>query len=142
MALIKYSRPTTDLFSRTFNDVIDEFFATAANYRQDSFMPNVDVSETDDRFEIAVELPGMKKEDITVDLEKGRLTISGERKFENEEKGKNYHRVESRYGSFSRSFYLPDSINEDTINAKYEDGILSITIEKSEDKVKRSIEIA
>ena len=141
MALIKYTRPNTDLFSRSFNDVIDEFFSSAANYRKDNFLPSVDVSETDSRFEISVELPGMKKEDIMVDLEKGRLTISGERKFENKEEGKNYHRVESHYGEFSRSFYLPDSINEETINAKYENGILNITIDKSEDKVKRSIEI-
>lgn len=142
MALIKYTRPNTDLFSRTFNDVMDEFFSTAANYRNDNFTPSVDVSETEKQFEISVELPGMKKEDITVDLEKGRLTISGERKFENKEDGKNYHRVESHYGSFSRSFYLPDTIDESTIAAKYENGILDITIDKSEDKVKRNIEIA
>ena len=142
MALIKYTRPNTDLFSRNFNDVMDEFFSTAANYRNDNFMPSVDVSESEKQFEVSVELPGMKKEDITVDLEKGRLTISGERKFENNEEGKNYHRVETKYGSFSRSFQLPDSINEESIVAKYDNGILNITIEKSEDKVKRSIEIA
>ena len=142
MALIKYTRPNNDVFSRSFNDVMDEFFSTAASYKKDNFMPSVDVSETDKQFEISVELPGVKKEDITVDLEKGRLTISGERKFNNNEEGKNYHRVESQYGTFSRSFYLPDTIAEDTIIAKYDNGILQITIDKSEDKVKRSIEIA
>lgn len=142
MALIKYTRPNNDVFSRTFNEVMDEFFSTAANYRNDNFMPSVDVSETEKQFEVSVELPGMKKEDITVDLEKGRLTISGERKFENKEEGKNYHRVETKYGTFSRSFQLPDSINEESIVARYDNGILNITIEKSEDKVKRSIEIA
>ena len=142
MALIKYSRPNTDLFSRSFNDVIDEFFSTANNYRNDNFLPSVDVSETDTQFHIEVELPGMNKEDITIDLEKSRLTISGERKRENKEEGKNFHRLESHYGTFSRSFYLPDTINEETVNAKYENGILNITIDKSEDKVKRNIEIA
>jgi HSP20 family protein len=142
MALIKYSRPNADLFSRSFNDVIDEFFNTANNYRNDNFLPSVDVSETDTQFHIEVELPGMNKEDITIDLEKSRLTISGERKRENKEEGKNFHRLESHYGTFSRSFYLPDTINEETVNAKYENGILNITIDKSEDKVKRNIEIA
>ena len=143
MALIKYTRPNTDLFSRSFNDIVDEFFNNNNNsYRRDNFMPSVDVSETETQFEVSVELPGMKKEDIAIDLEKGRLTISGERKFKNEEEGKNFHRVETQYGKFSRSFYLPDSIDEDTIAAKYEDGILNITINKSEDKVKKQIEIA
>ena len=143
MALIKYTRPNTDLFSRNFNDIVDEFFNnTATNYRKDSYMPSVDVSETDKQFEVSVELPGLKKEDIIVDLEKGRLTISGERKFKNEEEGKNYHRVETQYGKFSRSFYLPDTIDEDSILAKYEDGILNISINKSDEKVKKQIEIA
>jgi len=143
MALIKYTRPNTDLFSRNFNDIVDEFFNNAStNYRKDSFMPSVNVSETNTQFEVSVELPGLKKEDINVDLEKGSLTISGERKFKNEEEGKNYHRVETQYGKFSRSFYLPDIIDEDSILAKYEDGILHISINKSDEKVKKQIEIA
>jgi|TARA_R100000541_G_scaffold10719_4_gene18746 HSP20 family protein len=143
MALIKYSRPSTDLFSRRFNDIVDEMFNNnnGMNYRQDSFMPNVDIAETDTQFEISAELPGLKKDAISIDLENGRLTISGERKFENKEEGKNYHRVETSYGTFTRSFYLPDSINEDTINATYKDGVLNITIQKQEEKIKRQIEI-
>lgn len=143
MALVRYNRPNTDVFSKTFNDIVDEFFnGNTSSYRSDNFMPSVDVSETEKQFEVAVELPGMKKEDITVDLEKGRLTVSGERKMESEEEGKNFHRLETRYGQFSRSFYLPDSIDENTIAAKYQDGILNITIDKSEDKVKKQIEIS
>ncbi|HCD53147.1 MAG TPA: heat-shock protein Hsp20 [Balneolaceae bacterium] len=141
MALVRYNRPNTDVFSRSFNDFVDEFF-NIGEYRKDNFMPSVDVSETETQFLVSVELPGMKKEEINVDLEKGRLTVSGERKFQNEEEGKNYHRLETKYGKFSRSFYLPDSIDEETIAAKYEDGILNITINKSEDKVKKQIEIA
>ena len=143
MAIIKYSRPSTDLFSRRFNDVIDEMFNTNSgmNYRQDEFMPNVDIAESDTEIEISAELPGLKKEDININLENGRLTVSGERKFKNEEKGKNYHRIESSYGSFSRSFYLPDSIDEDTINATYINGVLNVTIKKQEESSKRQIEI-
>ena len=137
MALVRYNRPNTDVFSRSFNDFVDEFF-NIGEYRKDNFMPSVDVSETETQFLVSVELPGMKKEEINVDLEKGRLTVSGERKFQNEEEGKNYHRLETKYGKFSRSFYLPDSIDEETIAAKYEDGILNITINKSEDKVKKT----
>lgn len=104
-------------------------------------MPSVDVSETETLFEVSVVLPGLKKEDISVDLEKGKLTISGERKFENKDEGKNFHRVETQYGKFSRSFYLPDSIDESSISAKYDAGILSITINKSEEEAKKQIEI-
>lgn len=142
MGLIKYSRPDSDILSRSFDDLFNEFFSNTPSYKRDGFMPSVDISETEKQFELSVELPGMKKEDISIDLENGRLTISGERKFENNENGKNYHRVESRFGSFTRTFHLPDSIDEDTISAKYADGILNITIDKSEDKVKKQIEIA
>jgi HSP20 family protein len=143
MALIKYSRPSTDLFSRRFNDIVDEMFnnGNGMNYRQDGFMPNVDIAESDTHFEISAELPGLKKDAISIDLENGRLTISGERKFENKEDGKNYHRVETSYGTFTRSFYLPDSIDEETIDATYTDGVLNITIQKREEKIKRQIEI-
>ncbi len=141
MALIKYSRPNTDLFSRRFNDIVDEMFNNNINYRKDSFMPNVDISETETQFEISAELPGLNKDEIKIDLENGRLTLSGERKFVNEDEGKNFHRVETSYGTFSRSFYLPDSINEDSIKARYEDGLLNITIDKQEEKIKRQIEI-
>lgn len=141
MSLIKYTRPNVDLHSKNFSDILDEFFNDSLNYRRDSFMPSVDISETDNEFEVSVELPGMKKEDINVDLDNGRLSISGERKFEKEEEGKNYHRVESSFGSFNRSFQLPESINEESIEAKYDNGVLNITIAKREEKVKKQIKI-
>jgi len=121
---------------------MDEFFNDAVNARRDSFVPSIDVSETENQFMITAELPGMKKEDINISLENGRLSISGERSFENEEKGKTYHRVETQYGSFNRSFQLPDNVSEESITATYEDGLLNITIDKSEDKVKKQIEIS
>lgn len=141
MALIKYSRPNADLHSKNFSDILDEFFNESLNYRKDSFMPSVDISETDNQFDVSVALPGMNKDDINIDLENGRLSISGERKFETEEEGKNYHRVESKFGAFNRSFQLPDSIDEESIEAKYENGVLNITIAKEEEKVKKQIKI-
>ncbi|WP_020403322.1 Hsp20/alpha crystallin family protein [Gracilimonas tropica] len=142
MALINYTRPNVDLHSKRFSDILDEFFNDSIRYKKDSFVPSVDISETENSFEISVALPGMKKEDISVDLDDGRLTISGERKFEKEDEGKNYHRLESGFGTFSRSFQLPDNIDESSIEAKYENGVLDITINKSEEKVKKQIKIA
>lgn len=142
MSLIKYARPNADMHSTRFSDILDEFFNESVNYKKDSFMPSVDISETEKAFEIEVALPGINKEDITVDLDKGRLTISGERKFEKEEEGKNYHRVESSFGSFTRSFQLPDSIDQDSISASYKDGMLNINIAKTEEKASKKIEIS
>jgi len=138
---MRYSRPNSDVMSKRFSDIMDEFFNDAVAARRDSFVPSIDISETDNQFLISAELPGMKKEDININLENGRLSISGERNFENEEKGKTYHRVETKYGSFNRSFQLPDNVDESSINAKYEDGLLNISIDKNEEKVKKQIEI-
>lgn len=141
MALTRYTRPDNDLMSKRFSDIMDDFFNDVVSTRRDTFMPGIDISETDDQFHITAELPGMKKEDIDINLENRRLTISGERKFENEEKGKTYHRVETSYGSFNRSFQLPDNVDENSISATYENGLLNITIDKDEEKVKKQIEI-
>jgi HSP20 family protein len=142
MAILKYKRPNIDVFSRSFDDLFNEFFTSTPNVKRDGFIPSVDISETSDQFEFLVGLPGLAKEDIQVNLERGLLTISGERTFENEEKDKNFHRIETKYGSFNRAFHLPDSVNEDSIVAKYNNGILKITVEKNTDKVKKQIEIA
>ncbi len=142
MALTRYTRPDFGLMPKRFSDIMDEFFNDMVSTTRDSFVPSIDVSETDDQFHISAELPGLKKEDINIDLENRRLTISGERKFEQKEDGETYHRVETRYGSFSRSFQLPDSVDENSVQAKYKDGVLDITIAKSEDKVKKQIEIS
>ncbi len=142
MTLIRYNRPGRDLMSSNFSDLMDEFFKDVVDRNRDSFVPGIDISETDDQFLINAELPGMNKEDIDVSLDNGRLTISGERKFEEKENGTTYHRVETRYGSFNRSFQLPDNVDEESINATYENGLLKISIDKAEDKVKKKIEIS
>ncbi len=141
MALARYRQPQTDIFGKNFSDIMDEFFNDAVATRKNTFAPKIDISETEKQYVIDVALPGMRKEDINLDLEKGRLTISGERKFEQEDNGKTYHRVESHYGSFTRSFQLPDDVKEDTINASYKDGILNVSIDKSEEKMKKQIDI-
>ena len=142
MTLMRYSRPSKNVTSKNFSDIMDEFFNDVVNERRDNFVPSIDISETDDQFQISAELPGMNKDNIDINLENGRLAISGERSFENEEKGKTYHRVETKYGSFERSFQLPDNVDEESISATYENGLLNITIQKSESKVKKQIEIS
>lgn len=142
MTLIKYSRPDMDVFGKRFSDAMDEFFNDAVSSRQSRFVPSIDFSETEKSYEVHVQLPGMKKDDISVNLENGTLTISGERKFENEEKDKTFHRVETRYGAFSRSFQLPDNVDPDSVNATYKDGILAVTINKNEKQLKKQIKIS
>lgn len=138
---MRYTRPNT-LMSKRFSDIMDEFFNDAVNNRRENFVPSIDISETEDQFLITAELPGMKKEDINISLENNRLAISGERNFEKEEKSKKYHRVETSYGTFERSFQLPDNVDEESIQATYENGLLNISIDKNEDKVKKQIEIS
>ena len=103
--------------------------------------PSVDVSETDGEYQIKAEIPDVKKEDVKVTLEDGVLTIQGERKFEKEEKGKKYHRVERSYGSFVRSFTLPDLVDEVNVKAEFKDGILNLKLPKSEKVKPKTIEV-
>jgi HSP20 family protein len=103
--------------------------------------PRVDIAETDKAFEIKAEIPEVNKEDVKVTVHNGVLTIQGERKQEKEEKGKKFHRVERSYGSFTRSFTLPDNVDETKISASFKDGVLNIQIQKIEEAKPTSIEI-
>lgn len=100
--------------------------------------PRVDIAETDEAFVIKAEIPEVNKEDVKVTVDNGVLTIQGERKQEKEEKGKKFHRVERYYGSFTRSFTLPDNVDETKIKASFKDGMLNLQIHKSE-KVKPKV---
>ena len=95
-----------------------------------SFYPAVDIVSKDDTISLNVELPGVNKEDISVNIEDKILTIKGERKFENEEKKGTYYRRERAYGSFKRSFNLSDEIMTDEVSADYKDGVLTVTLKK------------
>lgn len=139
--LRRYSQSGNDMMNKRFSDIMDEFFNDALNAGNGNFVPSIDISESDDQFLITAELAGMNKDDIDISLENGRLTISGERNFKQEEEGKTFHRVETKYGSFNRSFQLPDNVDEESVEASYENGLLNITIDKAENKVKKQIEI-
>ena len=103
--------------------------------------PRVDIAETDKAFEIKAEIPEVSKEDVKVTVHNGVLTIQGERKQEKEEKGKKFHRVERYYGSFTRSFTLPDNVDENKISASFKDGVLNLQIQKTEKAKPKSIEV-
>ncbi|WP_020674583.1 Hsp20/alpha crystallin family protein [Geopsychrobacter electrodiphilus] len=106
-----------------------------------NWAPRVDIAETSKEFLIKAEIPEVKKEDVKVNLENGVLTISGERKQEKEESGKRFHRVERQYGSFTRSFTLPDNVDQSKVEATFKDGMLNIAIEKTEAARPKKIEI-
>lgn len=107
-----------------------------------AFVPTVNTREGEFAYHVDVDLPGVKKEDIKVDLNKGVLTISGERKTKEEIKQEDYYKIETYFGKFSRSFTLPDNVDIENIEAKSDNGVLEIVIPKLKDDVsKKSIEI-
>lgn len=103
--------------------------------------PLVDIVEDEKGYLIKVEAPEVRKEDLKLSVDNGVLTITGERKFEKEEKGKRYHRVERAYGRFSRSFSLPEDTDPGLVNAQYVDGVLKVHVAKSEKTKPRAIDI-
>lgn len=103
------------------------------------WIPVVDIDETKDDFVVKVELPGVDKDDVSVNIENGVLTIRGEKKIEIEDKKR--HRVECSYGSFIRSFTLPQSVKAEDIEAEYKNGILNLTIPKSEEAKPKQIDV-
>ncbi len=105
------------------------------------WMPTVDISETAGEYVIQAELPEVKKEDVKVTLEDGVLTIQGQRRQEKDEKTTKYHRIERSYGTFVRSFSLPDQVNESGVKAEFKDGVLNLHIPKSEKAKPHAIEV-
>lgn len=103
--------------------------------------PLVDISEDEKEYVIKAEVPEMKKEEIKITVHDDVLSISGERKYEKEDKGKKYHRVERAYGSFMRSFTLPEDADGSKVNAEYKDGILKVHLPKSEKAKPKAIEV-
>ena len=127
MEVDRLNRMFADLYGETFNR---------------GWVPPVDVYETDrHEFVIKAELPEMKREDINLTFENNVLTLRGERKFEHEAKRDNFHRVERAYGSFSRSFTLPNTVDASRISAAYKDGVLTITLPQREDAKPKQISV-
>ncbi len=106
-----------------------------------SFVPPVDVYEDEHSIQLKMEVPGIEEKDIDIRLENNLLTVRGERKFEKETKEENYRRVERRYGSFSRSFTLPNTVSTDDVKADYEKGVLSISLSKRAEAKPKQIKV-
>ncbi|MFY0628229.1 MAG: Hsp20/alpha crystallin family protein [Reichenbachiella sp.] len=139
MSLIKYNprRYRTQGVNRFFDDLFNDNFFNGNLNSENSFTPKVDIAETEKQFEIQFAIPGIDKNDLSIDLNDGVLTVSGERKVQNEKDERNFHSIETSYGSFKRSFQLPDNIDADKVDAKYEAGILNVTIAKDEKKIQK-----
>ena len=136
-------------WEREMEDVLDRYTRAVGRPRAGSqeviatgdWAPRVDIAETDKAFQIKAEIPDINKEDVKVTVYNGVLTIQGERKQEKEEKGKKFHRVERNYGCFTRSFTLPDNVDETKISASFKDGVLNLQIKKTEEEKPKSIEV-
>jgi HSP20 family protein len=106
-----------------------------------TFAPAFDVSETKKELIVEAEVPGMDKKDIRINLSNGVLTIQGEKKHEKKEEKENYHRLERRYGAFSRTMRLPVEVDPDKVDATYKNGLLTVTLPKSEAVEPKKIEV-
>lgn len=140
--LIRWN-PIDDLFDiqENINRIFGNYLSARGSAKVIGWMPAVDITESDSEYVIKADIPGMKKEDIKISLENNTLTISGERKEEKEEKGKNYVKKEKNYGSFMRSFALPHTVDAKGIKATYKDGVLSINVPKTEEAKPKEIKI-
>jgi HSP20 family protein len=106
-----------------------------------AFAPPVDVYEDEHKIVLKLEVPGLKAEDLDIQLENNTLTVKGERKFETEEKKENFHRVERRYGSFYRAFTVPNTVNQDGVKASYDAGVLRVELAKREETKPKQIKV-
>ena len=129
--------PRRNLFERFFED----FGMPSVFSEETGFSPAFDVSETDEQLTVKAELPGIAEKDIDISISDGILTIKGEKKHEKEEEDAHYHTVERRYGSFSRTMRLPTDVDTEKVDATFKDGILRLTLPKTEASKPRKIEI-
>ena len=133
--------PTKDLFFPFRNTALDNFFNDASEDAESFFKPGANILETDSAFKIQLALPGLKKEEVKIDLRDNTLTISGERNSQKEEKEGTWHYSEIRQGKFSRSFIIPETVSQDDIEANFSDGMLELNLPKMEPKKAKAIAI-
>ncbi len=135
------NRTIRDL-QREVDSIFDQFFGRGSDDDTSTvWAPRTDLSETDDAFRIRLDVPGMTKDDITINLQNNTLTVSGERSSERKEEGEEYVRVERAFGNFHRTFTLPDAVDSENVEAAYQDGVLTINVPKTEKSTRRQIEI-
>ena len=146
MSIVRYD-PFRDL--RTLQEEVNRLFSNNLSLSfgeegiaRGAWNPNVDIYENKDQIVLEAELPGMNRVDFDLTIENNVITLRGERHFEKKDESDNYHRVERSYGSFSRSFTLPQTVSGDGAKAEYNDGVLRVTLPKKEETKARRIEIA
>ena len=137
MTYLATRRPIGNLFSfpNEMKRIFGDFFEShegRTDTEETSWVPTVDISETENGYEIRAELPGVSEKDVNVSVTDNVLTVKGEKRQEEKTEGKDYHRVERRYGSFQRRFTLPRNVETDTIKAGFKDGVLTLGIPKPE----------
>jgi len=148
MALIRWTDPFRDVavlqdrMNRLFGDLLERSQPQEEGLGTGIWMPNVDIFETKDAICVRAELPGVKKDDVHVEVKEGVLTLRGDRRFEKEVKEENYHRIERSYGTFHRSFTLPSSVEAEKVSARMKDGVLEVDLPKKEQAKPRKINIA
>ena len=143
MSLIKWEplREFEDLFDRYSKSVGWPVARAQDLITTGEWSPRVDITEKKNEFLIKAEIPEVKKEDVKVSMDNGVLTIQGEKKQEEEEEGEQYHRIERFYGSFMRSFSLPENIDVNHIQATYKEGVLNLHIPKTAESRPKAIEV-
>lgn len=147
MALVRWDPARElDALQGDMNRLFDSFFgrregAAANGYGSRRWIPPMDLVETEDNLVLRADLPGVKEEDINIEVKDGMLTISGERKAQHEEKREGFHRVERSYGRFSRSLELPKGVEPDSVSASFERGVLEVRMPKPADRKPTRIQI-
>lgn len=146
MSIVRYD-PFRDL--RSLQDEVNRLFTANLgrafgdeNIARGAWNPSVDIYENKDQIVLEAELPGMNREDFDLSIENNVLTLRGERRFEKRDESDNFHRVERSYGSFTRSFTLPQTVTAEGANAEYKNGVLRVTLPKREEVKARRIEIS
>ena len=130
-----------DLF-RDLRSVEDEFDRAAGRaFSRDTWVPALDVRESQDRFDVTVDLPGLDPDDVNVTFEDGMLSISGKREFSAEDRGETWHRIERSFGTFARSMRLPQTADTERIEATFDKGVLTVSVPKTEQAKPRTIEV-
>ena len=137
MALLMKPEP----FTREIDRVFDAFFGQNEQQAR-RWVPPVDLVEAENHFVLKADLPGLSEEDVSIEVQDGALTISGERKAEHEERERGWYRIERAFGSFNRSLTLPDGVDPDGIQASFAHGVLEVRIPKPEQRKPRRIEIS
>jgi len=140
MTLVKWKPQNRNMLTE-FDRMWSDFFGTTYNPESCDWSPRVDIVETDKNFELMVEVPGLDRNDIRLKVDDQVLIMSGERKSEEEKEGRSYRRVERTYGKFERRFRLPSEADLDKIEATYKNGVLTVSVPKSEKVAGREIQV-